>query len=138
MEIRYHNQFNRDLRRLRNPSLAAQIEQIIEELKAASTIRDVHGVSRMTNSGEHYRIRIREYRLGITMDGETAVLRRFLPRGVNGGGMLGHWGGVKLYHLVCSCPPKKSELSGQHKYQHQLLREMPCLRVGQRGQAGRS
>ena len=22
---------------------------------------------------------------------------------VNGGGMLGHWGGVKLYHLVCSC-----------------------------------
>ena len=31
---------------------------------------------------------------------------------VNGGDMLGHWGGVKLYHLVCSCPPKKSELTG--------------------------
>ena len=81
MEIRYHNQFNRDLRRLRNPSLAAQVEQIIEDLKAASTIRDVRGVSRMTGAGEHYRIRIREYRLGITMDGETAILRRFLPRG---------------------------------------------------------
>ena len=50
---------------------------------------------------------------------------------VNGGGMLGHWGGVKLYHLVCSCPPKKSELSGQHKCPCQLLREMPCRRVGQ-------
>ena len=35
--------------------------------------------------------------------------------GVNGGGMLGHWGGVKLYHLVCSCSAKKSELTGQHK-----------------------
>ena len=81
MEIRYHSLFNRDLRRLRNPSLAAQMEKIIEELKAASTIRDVHGVGRITNAGEHYRIRIREYRLGITMDGETAVLRRFLPRG---------------------------------------------------------
>ena len=45
--------------------------------------------------------------------------------------MLGHWGGVKLYHLVCSCPPKKSELTGQHKYQRHLLREMPCRRVGQ-------
>ena len=44
---------------------------------------------------------------------------------VNGGGMLGHWGGVKLYHLVRSCPAKKSELTGQHKYQRQLLREMP-------------
>jgi hypothetical protein len=45
------------------------------------TIRYVHGVSIMTSAGEHYRIRIREHRLGITMDGETAILRRFLPRG---------------------------------------------------------
>lgn len=81
MEIRYHHQFIRDLRRMRNPPLAARIEQVIEELKAASTIRDVRGVSRITSAGEHYRIRIREYRLGITMDGETAILRRFLPRG---------------------------------------------------------
>ena len=80
MEIRYHNQFNRDLRRLSNPTLAARVEQGIEELKAGSTIRDVRGVSRMTGAGEHYRIRIREYRLGITMDSETAILRRFLPR----------------------------------------------------------
>ncbi len=81
MEIRYHNQFNRDLRRLSNPSLAARVEQVIEELKAASTISDVRGVRRMTSAGEHYRIRIREYRLGITMDSETVILRRFLPRG---------------------------------------------------------
>ena len=25
---------------------------------------------------------------------------------VNGGGMLGHWGGVKLYHLVCKATEK--------------------------------
>lgn len=81
MEIRYHNQFNRDLRRLGNPSLADRVEQVIEELKAASTIRDLRGVSRMRAPGEHYRIRIGEYRLGITMDGHTAVLRHFLPRG---------------------------------------------------------
>ena len=50
---------------------------------------------------------------------------------VNSGGMLGHWGGVKLYHLVCSCPAKKSELTGQHKCPRQWLRGMPCLRAGQ-------
>ena len=53
------------------------------------------------------------------------------PQNVNGGGMLGHWGGVKLYHLVCSCSAKKPELTGQHKCPHHLLREMACLRVGQ-------
>lgn len=81
MEIRFHSQFNHDLRRLRNASLAARLEQVIGELKAAPTIRDVRGVSRMTSPGDHYRIRIGEYRLGITMDGERAILRRFLPRG---------------------------------------------------------
>ena len=28
---------------------------------------------------------------------------------------MGHCGGVKLYHLACSCAPKKSELTGRHK-----------------------
>ena len=81
MEVRYHNQFHRDLRRLSNPSLAAQVEQVIEELKEASTIRDVRGVTRLTSAGEHYRIRIREHRLGITMAVSPSILRRFLPRG---------------------------------------------------------
>ena len=57
---------------------------------------------------------------------------------VKGGVMLGHWGGVKLYHPVGSCPPKKSELTGQHKCPRQWLRGMPCLRRGSRRQAGRS
>ena len=64
------------------------------------------------------------------------VLEEEVTEFVNGGGMLGHWGGVKLYHLVCSCSAKKSELTGQHKCPHHLLREMACLRVGQQ-MAGR-
>ena len=30
----------------------------------------------------------------------------YVLHGVNGGGMLGHWGGVKLYHLVCKASEK--------------------------------
>ena len=56
---------------------------------------------------------------------------RSTVRIVKGGVMLGHWGGVKLYHPVGSCPPKKSELTGQHKCPRQWLRGMPCLRAGQ-------
>ena len=66
---------------------------------------------------------LRQQHAGEGLAGELAA--------VNGGGMLGHWGGVKLYHLVCSCSAKKSELTGQHKCPHHLLREMACLRVGQ-------
>ena len=80
MEIRYHAQFNRDLRQLRNPSLADSIEQTILELKAASSLADIRGIRRVRGEGRHYRIRIGEYRLGITQDGDTIILRRLLHR----------------------------------------------------------
>ena len=53
---------------------------MIQELIEAANITEVSGVRRLRAEGQHYRIRIGGYRLGITMDGETAVLRRFLPR----------------------------------------------------------
>lgn len=81
MEVRYHSQFNRDLRRLGNPSLALRVVQAIAELKAASRIAEVRQARRLRSEGQHYRIRVGGYRLGITMDDDTAVLRRFLPHG---------------------------------------------------------
>ena len=68
---------------------------------------------------------------GLKTKTSIGMTRSMIYHPVNGGGMLGHWGGVKLYHLVCSCSAKKSELTGQHKCPHHLLREMACLRVGQ-------
>ena len=35
----------------------------------------------MRGEGRHYRIRIGEYRLGITQDSDTIILRRLLHRG---------------------------------------------------------
>ena len=80
MEIRYHSQFNRDLRQLRNSNLAHSIEQLISELNTASSLIEVRGVRRLRGGGRHYRIRIGDYRLGITQDGTAIILRRLLHR----------------------------------------------------------
>ena len=97
-------------------------DRLVTELRlaGASSIREANGVLGQFLPRYNRRFRVPP------QCSESA----YRPLGVNGGGMLGHWGGVKLYHLVRSCPAKKSELTGQHKYQRQLLREMPCLRVG--------
>ena len=41
---------------------------------------EVSNVSKLVGWDRHYRIRIGDYRLGIEMDGETAVLARFANR----------------------------------------------------------
>ena len=59
---------------------------------------------------------------------------------VNGGEMLGHWGGVKLYHPVGKASENawgEFELTGQHKCPRQWLRGMPCLRAGRQTAGGK-
>ena len=80
MEIRYGAGFNRDLARIRNPDLSRRIERIIEDLKAASTITEARGVRRMTGAERYYRIRIGDYRLGVSAEGDVVTLLRFAHR----------------------------------------------------------
>ena len=73
--------FRRDVRQLGSAQIRRRLDRVIQELIEADNITNVAGVERMTAPGLHYRIRIGDYRLGVTMVGETVVLRRFLPRG---------------------------------------------------------
>ena len=77
MEIRYHRRFDRDLGRIRDRALSRSVEQVIEELTAAFNITEVRNVAKMVGWERHYRIRVGDYRLGVEMDGDTAVLARF-------------------------------------------------------------
>ena len=73
--------FRRDARRLGSVQIRRRLDRVIQELIEASNITEVSGIRRLRAEGQHYRIRIGDYRLGITMDGNTAILCRFLPRG---------------------------------------------------------
>ena len=81
MKVETSPRFNRDLRRIREPAIARRVIRKIEEIEAAASIGEVANVRRMnTASGRHYRIRIGDYRMGVTLDGATVVLHRLLPR----------------------------------------------------------
>ena len=78
MQVRYRSSFRRDIRRVRNASLRRRIERKIAELKAAAAISRVRSVEKVESaSGNDYRIRIGNYRLGVTVESEVAVLVAF-------------------------------------------------------------
>ena len=82
MKVEINPRFSRDLRRIGDPALARRVNRKIAEIKAAASLRDVSQVSRVqAPRGRRYRIRVGEYRIGVTMDGDTAVLVRFGHRG---------------------------------------------------------
>lgn len=80
MDVERTAAFNRDLRRLRSAATQRQLERVISELTAASNLMELANVRRLRAQGRHYRIRVGDYRLGITVSGNAVALRRFLHR----------------------------------------------------------
>ena len=80
MELEYRASFTRDLRRVRNAEVRGRVLGIMEELEAAAAITDVRGVRRIRGEGRYYRVRVGDYRLGVALEGDVAIVVRFLHR----------------------------------------------------------
>ena len=80
MEIEYAAGFTRDLRRIDSSDLRQRVLRKIQEIEEASSIAEVTGVRRMTGREHYYRVRIGDYRLGVTVEGNVVTLLRFLHR----------------------------------------------------------
>ena len=78
MEIRIMVTFNRDLARLRDRQLALQVNEVIDDLKAAFPVTEVDGVRHLAGVDFRHRIMIRNYPIVFLMEGNTAYLVRFL------------------------------------------------------------
>ena len=78
MKLEIRRTFTRDIRRIRNQSLLNRIERKIAEMESADAITEVSSVKKLTSSnGNHYHVRIGDYRLGLTIENEVAILVRF-------------------------------------------------------------
>ncbi len=49
-------------------------------IREAPSLASIPGVISMRGYANHYRIRIGNYRLGVVVDGDTAILFRFMHR----------------------------------------------------------
>ena len=77
MEIRFRPRFNRELRRTRNPNLRRRVERAIEDVKTAPAVSEIPGIRRLSTSGNFYRIRVGDYRIGVEIEDDVVILARF-------------------------------------------------------------
>ena len=83
MKVERSRRFDRNLNQTRIAALRRRAERAIADIEAAANITEVAGIRRLASaSGQHYRIRIGDYRILITVDGDTAILSGFLHRSI--------------------------------------------------------
>lgn len=80
MKVLFRESFLRDLRRIEDQDIQRRIREAVESVEQATSLRDVPNLRRLRSQGRHYRIRVGDYRLGLTLEGDEVYFVRALHR----------------------------------------------------------
>jgi mRNA interferase RelE/StbE len=80
MKVTFRQSFARDLRKVKDQVVLDRIRRVIEQVEGASTAREIRDLKKISETGNCYRIRVGDYRLGAVMERANVEFVRCLPR----------------------------------------------------------
>ena len=80
MNVEFRKSFEKDLRKIKDDVILQKIEAVIEEVENAESLSDVSNIKKLQTEGDYYRIRVGNYRIGITLSDEVIIFVRVLQR----------------------------------------------------------
>jgi mRNA interferase RelE/StbE len=78
--VRFKESFVRDLRNIKDKALLTRVRELIELVEQAQHLGQVANLKKLGGGGNYYRIRVGDYRLGLTVEGDAVTFVRFLHR----------------------------------------------------------
>lgn len=80
MNATFRRSFTRDLRKVKDQTVLNRIQHAIERVEVAANLQEVGDLRKMSGTGNFYRIRVGDYRIGVVVEGEVVEFVRCLPR----------------------------------------------------------
>jgi mRNA interferase RelE/StbE len=80
VKVDFRKSFEKDLGKIRDQDLLLQIKAVIESVENAESLLDVGNIKKLKADKSYYRIRVGEYRLGLTKEEGLITFVRVLHR----------------------------------------------------------
>ena len=80
MNVEFRKSFEQDLLEINDKTLIAKIKVTIELVETADTPNEIPNLKKLKMKGSYYRIRVGNYRIGLTLKDDTFTFVRVLPR----------------------------------------------------------
>lgn len=80
MKVEFRKSFEKDLSKLKDQNLLERIKAVIEEVESAESLLSVSNVKKLEANGNYYRIRVGDYRIGLTNEENMLTFVRVLHR----------------------------------------------------------
>jgi mRNA interferase RelE/StbE len=80
VNVQFRASFSKDLRSIKNKNLLDRIRETVEYIEKAQKLPDIANLKKLKGGRIYYRIRVGEYRIGLTIENNTVAFVRCLNR----------------------------------------------------------
>lgn len=80
MKVIFRDSFAKDLKRVKEKGLLNRVREIIEAVEKGDSLGELQNLKKLKGSGNYFRLRIGDYRIGISLEQDTVIFVRFLNR----------------------------------------------------------
>ncbi len=80
MKAEFKGSFLKDLRQIKNRVVLKRIKDIIEDFEMSQELKNIPNLKKLRGDDNYYRIRIGEYRIGLSIQSDCGVFIRCLHR----------------------------------------------------------
>jgi mRNA interferase RelE/StbE len=80
VKVQFRERFARDLEAITDETVRRRVGEAIERVEQVRMFQDVPNLRRLEAKGKYYRVRVGEYRLGLTFDNGVWTFVRCLNR----------------------------------------------------------
>lgn len=80
MNVQFRVSFSKDIRSIKNKDLLDRIKEAIERVEKTQSLQDIANLKKLKGGSNCYRIRLGEYRIGLTIENNTVTFVRCLNR----------------------------------------------------------
>jgi mRNA interferase RelE/StbE len=80
VKVEFRKSFTKDLKSVTDKALLSRIKEVIEAVERAGSLDELSNLKKLKGGGNHFRLRVGDYRLGIALENDTTIFVRFLNR----------------------------------------------------------
>ena len=81
MNLEFKKSFAKDLKKKANDAtLRSRVQEVIQQVDDANRMEGVRNLKKLRAEGNYFRLRLGDYRIGLTIEGDTVCFVRCLHR----------------------------------------------------------
>jgi mRNA interferase RelE/StbE len=73
VKAEFRESFAKDLKGVKDKGILKRVKELIEAVEKADSLADLSNLKRLRGGGNYYRLRVGDYRIGISLENDTVM-----------------------------------------------------------------